>query len=118
MVKQYELMVLLPAESTQDQVKAFIQTIEKLVVAKKGSVNSSELLGKRQLAYQIKKQREAYYVLFRITLDTEFTQAFEREVKLLDIVLRSLLIIFDEKKSAQASEHVSDTVIEEVKSEE
>lgn len=118
MVKQYEMMVLLPAESTQDQVKAFIQTIEKLVVAKKGSVDSSELLGRRQLAYEIKKQREAYYVLFHISLDTAVTQVFERDVKLQDNVLRSLLIIYDEKKNASVSEQVSDTVVEEVKSEE
>lgn len=98
MVKLYELMVLLPSSFNQDQIKASIQAIEKLATAKKGKVESSESLGKRQLAYQINKQTDAYYVVCTISLDTAVAQSFERDIRLLDNVLRSLFLVKTEKK--------------------
>jgi small subunit ribosomal protein S6 len=97
MVKLYELMVVLPGNIGQDQVKTFISAIEKLAAAKGGKVDSHEMLGKRTLAYEIKKQREGYYVLFVISLDASVAQAFEREVRLMDDVLRHLFILYEEK---------------------
>lgn len=117
MVKQYELMILLPANFTQDQVKAFISQVEKLVVAKKGTIDSTETLGKRTLAYEIKKQREAYYVLFIISLEPSVAAAFERDIRLTDDVLRHLFITYEEKE-AMPEVAVSATLQEEEKSEE
>ncbi len=114
MVKQYELMTLLPANFTPEQVKTFITHIEKLVLAKKGVVDSSETLGKRTLAYEIKKQREAYYVLFTISMDTAVAQAFERDIILTEDVLRHLFIIY-EPKAASAAESSESATVEEIK---
>ncbi len=114
MVKQYELMTLLPANFTPEQVKTFISHIEKLVSAKKGSVDSSETLGKRALAYEIKKQREAYYVLFTISLDASVAQAFERDVILTEDVLRHLFILYEPKTASPEIPAESGTV-EEIK---
>lgn len=93
MVKQYELTVLLPAESTPDMVKNFTTTIEKMVQAKEGKVVSQENWGKKVLAYRINKQPEALYLYFVLSLDTAVVQKFEHDVRLLDNVMRSLLVI-------------------------
>lgn len=114
MVKQYELMTLLPANFTPEQVKSFISHIEKLVGTRKGVVDSSETLGKRTLAYEIKKQREAYYVLFLISMDTSVAQTFERDVILTDDVLRHLLIIY-EPKEVTTGETTESATVEDIK---
>ncbi len=101
MVKQYELMVLLPSEYTADQMKTFVGQITKLVEGKKGKIVSHESLGKRQLAYLISKQSEAFYVLFIIEMDTAVAQAFERDVRLMDDVMRELFVIHEEIADAQ-----------------
>lgn len=112
MVKQYEVMVLLPANSTPEQVKSFISQIEKLVSSKQGSVVSHEMLGKRNLAYEIKKQREAYYVLFVISVDTSAIQAIERSIRLMDGVMRHLVILYEEKTYPDQDQTSSATVEE------
>ncbi len=114
MIKQYELMILLPANFSSDAVKTFISHVEKLVLAKKGTIDSSETLGKRALAYEIKKQREAYYVLFVISLDTSVAQAFERDIILTEDVLRHLMIIY-EPKAALPTESAESVTVEETK---
>lgn len=98
MVRKYELMVLLSGQSTQEDVKSFVTHIEKLVAAKKGAVESTEMLGRRTLAFAVKKQKEGYYVLFRITIDGAVAQDFDRDIRLTESVLRHLFIVYDEKK--------------------
>lgn len=97
MVKQYELMVLLPSNFTQEQMKTFVTQLTKSVETKKGKILSNESLGKRQLAYMIKKQTEAFYMLFTLEMDTSVAQSFERDLLLMDDVLRELFIIKPEE---------------------
>lgn len=117
MVKQYELMVLVPASSTPDAIKNFVSKITKLVEAKSGKVLTHESLGRRQMAYQINKQSEAFYLLFTLELDTASTQAVEREIRLTDDIMRSLLLVIDpkaKKVKRTAPAQVESATIEEV----
>jgi small subunit ribosomal protein S6 len=98
MTKQYELVVLLAPSSTPDEVKAVTTAIRKAATARKGSVDREENWGKKFLAYPIKKQTEAMYILYDVTLDTLEAQAFERDVRLMDQVLRSLFVIKEDVK--------------------
>lgn len=93
MNKLYELTVLLPAESTADEVKAASAAIGKLVTSRKGKVEKEESWGKRSLAYSIKKNREAFYLFFEVALPALEAQGFERDVRLMDNVIRSLFVI-------------------------
>lgn len=99
MVKLYELMMLISGDSTPDQVKTAISAVEKLVKAKNGKVESHESLGKKPMAYMIKKQTDAIYLLFTISLDTSAAQGLERDIRLMDTVIRSLFLIKDVKKA-------------------
>ncbi len=113
MVKQYELMVLVPSNFSPEQLKATITQISKHVETRGGKVLNSESLGKRQLAYLIKKQNEAFYVLFDLELDTLVAQAFERDIRLMDDVLRELFIIKEKNEVIVATK--TDTIDEKVK---
>ncbi|HSW90156.1 MAG TPA: 30S ribosomal protein S6 [Patescibacteria group bacterium] len=103
MVKQYELMMLISGGSTPEQVKTAVAAVEKLAKAKDGKVDSHESLGKKPMAYMIKKQTDAIYLLFTVSLDTLTAQSFERDIRLMDNVLRSLFLIKDIKKVAPKS---------------
>lgn len=103
MVKQYELVVLLPASLSQDEVKTFTKALEKQVKTRKGELLEDIPWGKKQLAYELKKQREAIFNLYTISLDTSMAQAFERDVRLMDNVLRSLFVIKDSPKQRKTN---------------
>ncbi len=113
MVRHYELMVVLSGQSSQEDVKSFVSAVEKLVLAKKGVLENVEMLGRRTLAFEVKKQREGYYVLFRIALDGSIAQGFERDVRLMEAVLRYLFILYDEKKQVAAQQLATEPVQEE-----
>ncbi len=93
MNKLYELTVLLSGESTADEVKAASNAIGKLVATRKGKVEKEESWGKKFLAYAIRKQKEAFYLFFEVNLPASEAQGLERDVRLMDTVIRSLFVI-------------------------
>jgi small subunit ribosomal protein S6 len=98
MTKTYELTVLVSPSFTLDEVKAVSTSITKLAVAKNGKVLKEENWGKKFLAYKLKKETEAVYLYFELSLDTSVAQAFEHEILLMDTVMRSLFVIKEGKQ--------------------
>lgn len=93
MQRTYELTVLLPANLLPDEVKAVSNSIRKLVTSAKGDVSKEENMGKKYLAYKIRKQEEALFVLFEFSVEPAALQAIERDVRLMDTVMRSLIVL-------------------------
>lgn len=92
MTKKYELMVILKPLLPED-IRAVIQKkLEKHVKDAKGSVSAIDVWGKRHLAYPIKKHEEGYYIVYQLTLEPEKVDKFQKELKLMNDILRFLLI--------------------------
>lgn len=93
MNKLYELTVLLSGESTADEIKVASTAVGKLITAHKGKIEKEESWGKKYMAYAIKKQKEAYYLFWEVNLPASEAQGLERDVRLMDTVIRSLFVI-------------------------
>jgi small subunit ribosomal protein S6 len=92
MVNTYELMVILKPLLPED-IRAGIQKkIEKNIKDAKGEILNIDAWGKRHLAYQIKKHEEGYYIVYRIKLVNSLSDSFQKELKLMNDILRFLLI--------------------------
>lgn len=88
---KYELMVILKPLLPED-IRAGIQKrLESLVKKAKGSIVSQDTWGKRHLAYPIKKHEEGYYIVYDLELDPAHIVEFQKELKLISDILRSLL---------------------------
>ena len=87
----YELMVLVASAVDMTGEKAQKDLVKKLV-GDSATVTSVTSLGKKQLAYTIKKQNEATY-LVAIVEGTIKIGDVEKRTKLMDEVLRFLLTV-------------------------
>lgn len=88
---KYELMVILKPLLPEDIRTGVTNKIEALIKKAKGKVDSQDVWGKRHLAYPIKKHEEGYYIVYKLSLDPDFVVEFQKELKLLSDILRSLL---------------------------
>lgn len=95
MTKKYELMVILKPLLPEDIRFGIQKKLEKLVKTSGGEVTKLDAWGKRHLAYPIKKHDEGYYLVYQLTLDPEFSDKFQGELKLMNDILRFLLINLD-----------------------
>ena len=92
----YENIILVRPDVSAAQVETLAQEFTKVIETGGGSVPKTEHWGLRNLAYRIKKNRKAHYVLFNIDAPYEAVHEMERQMGLNEDVMRVLTIRVDE----------------------
>lgn len=96
--RQYELVYILPPDTTDQQVTELHQQIEGVVSRMNGQIEKTENWGRRKLAYQIAHQKEGVYVLDVINGSGELMKELDRRLKVMDQVIRHMVVRVDEEK--------------------
>jgi len=90
-MREYELIIIVHPDLEENALKDVVARVQGWVVDSGGSVNKTDLWGKRKLAYAIRKQREGQYVLFDINYAPKYGIELERNLRLYEPVMRFLL---------------------------
>jgi small subunit ribosomal protein S6 len=96
--RQYELVYLLPPETTEQQAGELHEQIASIVSRMNGQIEKSENWGRRKLAYEIGHFKEGVYVLEVINGTGELMKELDRRLKVIDQVVRHLIVRVDEEK--------------------
>ena len=97
-VRQYELVYILPPDTTEEQVTELHQQIEAVVSRMSGQIERMENWGRRRLAYEIAHQKEGVYVLEVINGSGELMKELDRRLRVMDQVMRHMVVRVDEEK--------------------
>ncbi len=96
--RQYELVYILPPDSTEQQVGEVQTQIEEVVSRLHGQIATTENWGRKRLAYEIARHKEGFYVLQVINGSGELMKELDRRLKVMDIVIRQMIVRVDEEK--------------------
>jgi small subunit ribosomal protein S6 len=96
--RQYELVYILPPDSTEQQVTELHEQIAQVVTRMHGQVEKNENWGRRRLAYEIGHNKEGVYVLDVINGSGELMKELDRRLKVMDQVIRHMIVRVDEEK--------------------
>src|SRR5438270_231150 len=96
--RQYELVYILPPETTEDQVNELHGQLDAVIARMNGRVEKTENWGRRKLAYEIGRQKEGVYVLEVINGSGELMKELDRRLRVMDQVIRHLVVRVDEEK--------------------
>lgn len=88
----YECVILARQEVSAPQVEALTETITQVIAQGGGSVSKKEYWGLRNLAYRVKKNRKAHYVLLNVDAPAAAVKEAERQLSLNEDVLRTLTV--------------------------
>jgi len=91
-MNKYELCVVVSA-AIEDEERA--QTVEKckaLIERFGGTITEVDDWGKKRLAYEIQKMKEAYYYFIRFDADSTAPAEIESRVRIMDNVVRYLCV--------------------------
>jgi small subunit ribosomal protein S6 len=94
--RQYELVYIAMPDSTEEQLADLHQQVATVVDRFGGTIERTEAWGRRRLAYEINRQREGVYVLEILNGPGAMTTELDRRLRVLDIVMRHLVIRIDE----------------------
>jgi small subunit ribosomal protein S6 len=92
-MRQYELMLVLRPKVDPTDTKAIELQVNKLLAAADVTVTSTTVLGKKPLAYIIKKETEGVFINVQLSGAALNMKALEAQVKLTDNVLRYLVTV-------------------------
>ncbi len=66
MNRTYELMFIVRPDMADENLEKLISNLESTVTSASGSVKNIERMGKRRLAYMVRKFREGIYILLTV----------------------------------------------------
>ena len=90
-MNKYESVVIINPNLEAEGIKALIAKISDLINSN-GTVSSVEELGKRKLAYEIKKLNEGYYVVLKFEAKPELLTELERVYRIADEVIKFIVV--------------------------
>ena len=91
----YETIFIIDASLEEDAVKALQEKFTSLI-SNNGTVETVDEWGKRRLAYEINDRTEGFYVLVDFKADPEFPKELDRQYRITDGILRTIIVRKDE----------------------
>lgn len=116
----YESAVIINAALEDEQIDALVNKLKDAITVNGGEITSVDVWGRKRLAYQIKKSKIGYYVIFQFDAPVTAIAQIERVYRLEESVLRFLTIqlskfaleYFADQKQKAAAAQLSETPVE------
>lgn len=93
----YDLVFLIAPDRDEQGAAAVVEEFRKLLTDLGAVIDKDEPMGRRRLAYQIKKRSEATYHNFLFRADAKAVAELQRKMKLSEAILRFLTVRIDEE---------------------
>ena len=91
-MSKYELAVVVSAKLEDDARAEVIEKVKELISRFGGTVTDVDEWGKRRLAYEIQKMKEAYYYFIHFESETTVPGEIEQRIRIMDNVIRYLCV--------------------------
>lgn len=95
-MRKYEMMYVLHPDLTEDAAAALVEKLKNVVTNNGGEITEFKEMGKRRLAYEIKKVRDGIYFLMNFDADQKASAELDRITRISDGVIRHLIFRIDE----------------------
>lgn len=96
-MNKYELAVVVSAKIEDDERTATLEKAKALVERFGGQITNVDDWGKRRLAYEVQKMKEAFYYFIQFEAESTAPVEIESRIRIMDNVIRYLCVRQDEK---------------------
>lgn len=94
-IYKYETIFVVDVDRSEEEINAVVDKFKDLIAAN-GTVEGVDVWGKRKLAYPINFKTEGYYVLINFSAKPEFPKELDRNYRITDSIMRSIIVRRDE----------------------
>ncbi len=93
----YEVMYIVRPDIADEELDKLIAGFEHTVTSGGGAVRTTEKMGRRKLAYLVRKFSEGQYVLMTIDADGPLVAELERRLRVTEPVIKFITVRMDEE---------------------
>ena len=107
MNRTYEIMFIVRPDVEEADLDKLIEGFQKNVTDGGGEVRSTEKMGRRRLAYTVRKFNDGFYVLLTIIAAGSLITEIERRLRVSEPVIKFITVRMDEeeKRLAKIKQH-------------
>jgi small subunit ribosomal protein S6 len=98
MNRTYELMFIVRPDMADEDLDKLISTLENQVTTTGGTVKSVERMGKRRLAYVVRRFQDGMYILLTVEGTGALIHELERRLRVTEPVIKFLTVRIDEEQ--------------------
>ena len=98
MNRTYELMFIVRPDMVEEEQDKLISTLETAVTSSGGNVKSVEKMGKRRLAYMVRRFHDGIYVLLTVEGGGGLIHELERRLRVTEPVIKFITVRIDEEQ--------------------
>ena len=91
-------MYILSSAVSDNDVPTVVAEVDKYISSQGGTLLSQEMLGKKKLAYPIKKTRNGFYIVQTFNLEPRKLQELDNKLRSIESIIRYLCINVDEQE--------------------
>jgi small subunit ribosomal protein S6 len=96
--RTYEVIFIVDPDTADDEVMRLSEGVQKIITTQGGSITKTEMMGKRQLAYEINHKKDGTYVLLEVEGSGAEIAEVERRMRVNDQILRYMTVRVDEMR--------------------
>jgi len=108
MLNLYETMYIVDPARSEQEVESLTEGLKSEIVEKGGEVVDVQHVGKKRLAYAIKKKRDGFYFLLYFRLAGDRISELKAGYRLNDSILRFLILKKGERELQFAGEETEE----------
>jgi small subunit ribosomal protein S6 len=98
MNRTYELMFIVRPDMTEEDQEKLISTLGTAVSSSGGTVKNVEKMGKRRLAYTVRRFNDGMYILLTFEGSGGLVHELERRLRVTEPVIKFLSVRIDEEQ--------------------
>jgi len=102
MKRFYEVMFIVRPDVADEDLDKLIAGLEQTVTSGGGTLRSTEKLGRRKLAYLVRKFTEGNYILLTVDADGPLVAELERRLRVSEPVIKFITVRMDEEEKRLA----------------
>lgn len=97
-MRTYEVMFIVRPDVVDEDLDRLISNLEGNVTAAGGTVKNIERMGKRRLAYTVRKFNDGNYILFTVEGEGKLMTEVERRLRVAEPVIKFITVRVDEEQ--------------------
>ena len=91
-MNKYELAVVVSAKIEDEERAAVVDKCKALIESFGGTITNVDDWGKKRLAYEIQKMKEGFYYFIQFEAESSAPAEIESRIRIMDNVLRYLVV--------------------------
>ena len=96
-MKKYEIVLFLDPTIEDSEVDDKFESVLEILRSQGAEIIQDQTLdwGKRKFAYPVKKKDNGIFRVYRFNAETQAIAEIERRLRIVEMVLRSLIVLYD-----------------------